>query len=78
MSEPKAATINTPNIDALVKTGVQLTEADVSRPVCSLSRAALLTGHYPQGWEYNPAGRDRDRGMSADAGIYGETVQRIF
>ena len=56
MSEPKAATINTPNIDALVKTGVQLTEADVSHPVCSLSCAGLLTEHYPQGWKFNPGG----------------------
>ena len=36
--------INTPYIDQLAKTGVRFTEGYVSSPVCSPSRAGLLTG----------------------------------
>jgi arylsulfatase A-like enzyme len=36
--------IKTPNIDRLAKTGVKFTEGYVSSPVCSPSRAGLLTG----------------------------------
>ena len=61
-------TIATPHIDALARRGVRLTQGYVSHPVCSPSRAGLLTGRYQQrhGWEFNPAGRDRNAGMSTD------------
>ncbi|WP_297337600.1 sulfatase [Algoriphagus sp.] len=36
--------IQTPNIDAIAKSGVQFTQGYVSAPVCSPSRAGLLTG----------------------------------
>ncbi len=38
----------TPNIDRLAKEGVRFTEAYAACPVCSPSRAALLTGQWPQ------------------------------
>lgn len=61
-------TIATPHIDALAARGVRLTQGYVSHPVCSPSRAGLMTGRYQQrhGWEFNPAGRDRGAGMSTD------------
>lgn len=50
--------IQTPNIDAIAANGVQFTNAYVSAPVCSPSRAGLLTGRYQQrfGHEYNIGG----------------------
>jgi arylsulfatase A-like enzyme len=47
--------IPTPNIDALAKVGIHFTDAYVSGPYCSPTRAGLLTGRYPQrfGHEFN-------------------------
>lgn len=42
-----ASDIQTPNIDALAKRGVRFTNFYAAAPVCSPSRAALLTGRYP-------------------------------
>ncbi len=42
-----ATDILTPHIDGLAKRGVKLTDFSVAQPVCSASRAALLTGCYP-------------------------------
>ena len=36
----------TPNIDALARDGIRFTDFHVSQPVCSASRASLLTGCY--------------------------------
>lgn len=43
-----ASDIYTPNIDKLAKEGTRFTQAYVAAPVCAPSRAALLTGKYPQ------------------------------
>ena len=40
--------IKTPRVDQLAKEGVQFTDFYAASPVCSASRAALLTGCYPQ------------------------------
>ncbi len=37
----------TPNLDRMASEGVRLTDFYVAQPVCSASRAALLTGCYP-------------------------------
>ena len=39
--------IETPNIDQLASSGIRLTDFYASAPVCSPSRAGLLTGRYP-------------------------------
>jgi len=43
-----AKDIYTPNLDQLAKEGTRFTQAYVAAPVCAPSRAALLTGKYPQ------------------------------
>jgi arylsulfatase A-like enzyme len=40
--------IKTPNLDRLVAAGMKLTNCYAGMPVCSPSRAALMTGHVPQ------------------------------
>lgn len=56
----------TPNIDALARSGVRFTSGYVTHPVCAPSRAGLLTGRYQErfGYEFNPAGRDAERGVA--------------
>lgn len=48
--------IPTPNIDSIAKGGVRFTNAYVSCPVCSPTRAGLMTGRYQErfGHEMNP------------------------
>jgi arylsulfatase A-like enzyme len=50
------ADIPTPNIDSIARTGVRFTNGYVSCPVCSPTRAGLITGRYQQrfGHEFNP------------------------
>jgi arylsulfatase A-like enzyme len=51
-----AGDVRTPNIDALAHNGVRFTNGYVSCPVCSPTRAGLMTGRYQQrfGHEFNP------------------------
>ncbi len=43
-----AADVRTPNIDRLAREGVRLTDAYANGPVCTPTRAALMSGRYPQ------------------------------
>lgn len=51
--------VNTPNIDAIGKNGVVFQEGYVSSPICSPSRAGLLTGRYQQRFGYEIQPHDR-------------------
>ena len=50
--------VRTPHIDSIAGAGVRFTNGYVSGPVCSPTRAALMTGRYQQrfGFEQNPRG----------------------
>src|SRR5688500_2271647 len=52
--------VKTPNIDSIATNGVRFTNGYVSCPVCSPTRAGLITGRYQQrfGHEFNPGGND--------------------
>jgi len=57
--------IPTPHIDSIAAHGVRMTQAYVTAPNCSPSRAGLLTGRIPTrfGYEFNPIGaRNEDSG----------------
>jgi arylsulfatase A-like enzyme len=57
-----ATDIPTPHIDSLAGQGVRFTDAYVTAPLCSPSRAGLLTGRYQNrfGFEFNNGPIDRD------------------
>ncbi len=59
--------VPTPHIDSLARDGVRFTDGYVSCPVCSPTRAGLMTGRYQQrfGHETNP-GAVPDRGLPLD------------
>ncbi len=57
--------IPTPHIDALMRGGTRFTDAYVSGPFCSPTRAGLMTGRYPQrfGHEFNVPGAAAELGL---------------
>ena len=69
--------IETPHIDALASGGALFSQAYATHPVCSPSRAGLMSGRYQQrhGWEFNPAGRDRNIGMDDSQITLAEMLQ---
>ena len=69
--------IETPHIDALASGGALFSQAYATHPVCSPSRAGLMSGRYQQrhGWEFNPAGRDRNTGMDDSQITLAEMLQ---
>ena len=59
--------VKTPNMDALARDGIKLTNFYVNSPICSPSRVAVTTGQYPARWKIhsylNTRAGNRGRGM---------------
>jgi arylsulfatase A-like enzyme len=67
LSSYGSETINTINIDKLAEDGVKLTSYYAAQPVCSASRAAILTGVYPNRIGiYNAFGPTSDSGINSN------------
>ncbi|WP_298287464.1 sulfatase-like hydrolase/transferase [uncultured Lutibacter sp.] len=63
-----AKDIYSPNIDQLAKEGTRFTQGYVAAPVCAPSRAAMLTGKYPQnaGVSGNTSATPNSKGLPAE------------
>ena len=61
-----AKDIHTPNLDQLASDGVRLTQCYSNGPVCTPTRAALMTGRYPgrAGLESNVHRDEPGKGLS--------------
>jgi arylsulfatase A len=69
--------IRTPNLDRLAAEGVQFTQAYSNGPVCSPTRAALLTGQYQQrtGIDGVIYVSERERGLSPSSVLIPEVLK---
>ena len=67
-----ARDVRTPNIDRLAREGVRLTDAYANGPVCTPTRAALISGRYQQRVRLENvltiSPEDRERGLTVDGG----------
>jgi arylsulfatase A-like enzyme len=72
-----ATEVDTPRIDALAKEGVRFTDYYAAAPICSPSRAGLLTGRYPRrlGLETWVQRADSRRGIPASELTIAELLQ---
>jgi arylsulfatase A-like enzyme/rhamnogalacturonyl hydrolase YesR len=67
----------TPTIDSLAENGVQFTQFYVASPVCSASRAALLTGRYPDRFSFeNVLFPDATEGLPQEEETLAELLKR--
>ncbi len=71
--------INTPNIDALAKGGMKFSDYHSNCPVCSPTRAALLTGRYQQRCGIEgvvTAAKHRHTGMALEEVTFAEVLKK--
>ena len=71
--------IPTPHIDAIARNGARFTDAYVTAPFCSASRAGYMTGRYQTrfGYEFNPTGahnEDPDAGLPISERTLGDQL----
>lgn len=56
-------TITTPNLDQLAAEGTEFLQFNVCSPVCSSSRVAIMTGHYPSHYQIHQHFADHQANM---------------
>ena len=71
--------IPTPHIDSIAENGARFTDAYVTAPFCSASRAGFITGRYQTrfGYEFNPTGahnEDPDAGLPVGERTLGDQL----
>jgi arylsulfatase B len=71
--------IPTPHIDSIARDGTRFTDAYVTAPFCSASRAGFITGRYQTrfGYEFNPTGahnEDPDAGLPVTERTLGDQL----
>jgi arylsulfatase A-like enzyme len=72
--------IKTPNLDSLAKSGMKFTDFHSNGPVCSPTRAALLTGRYQQRTGIEAvitATKDREMGMALNEVTFAEVLKPL-
>ena len=72
--------LNTPNIDALADGGLKFTDFHANAPVCSPTRAALMTGRYQQrsGLEGVLSARNhRDKGLAGSQITIAQILKQV-
>lgn len=73
-----AKDLTTPNMDKLAKTGIKFTQFYVAAPVCSPSRASMLTGMNPHaaGLPGNASSQEGSSGMPTDRVTIAEVMKQ--
>lgn len=73
-----AQDLRTPNIDRLAAEGVRFTQCYANGPLCSPTRAALMTGRYQQrvGIEYAWTPRDAGKGLPPERSVLASSLRR--
>lgn len=70
--------LNTPNIDKLAKQGVRFTDAYSASPVCSPTRAAMMTGLAPARLNITQHGADGPRFWPKDRKVQPPEIEHIL
>ncbi len=70
--------IRTPHLDRLAEQGLRLTDFYVSSPICTPTRASLITGRYPQrfGFDWVIRYDEKDRGLPSRGGSLPQLLRK--